>query len=330
MKTQQWLQKYPLVTMVVAYIVITLVSGLKANDSLGADVAWTAIAAVATILAVLLLAPFGFQWGSTRESLKDEWVKKALRWLGIAAVVACVANFAILIWGNGEGANEIAAAASAEVTQDSAPSLFESDTSQTSAEPLSLPTLVALLVACCFTTAVFEEGFFRGIVVPCAKRRTQLELEALQKGEAGRITLETYNQMTDEEKRETQNVPYSAAVFSGLLFGVVHMFSGSIGFAGSSLPAIGLMAVMGIAKAVQAGFFGYVMAAFMMRTGSVYGPMIVHFFFDLLYFAPVILLTGNLPVAYATGSLPDLLMLALIIAALVPATRAASTWLKEQ
>ena len=68
----------------------------------------------------------------------------------------------------------------------------------------------------------------------------------------------------------------------------------------------------------------------MVRTGSVYGPMIVHFFFDLLYFAPVILLTGNLPTAYATGSLPDLLMLALTIAALVPATRAASTWLKEQ
>lgn len=314
--------------MVVAYIAITLVSGLKANDSLGADVVWTAIAAVATILAVLLLAPFGFQWGSTRESLKDEWVKKALRWLGVAAVVACAANFAILMWGNGGEAGGIAAMSAVEPAP--ASSLFETTTTQPSTEPPALPALIALLIACCFTTAVFEEGFFRGIVVPCAKRRTQLELEALQKGEAGRLTLETYNQMTDEEKRETQNVPYSAAVFSGLLFGVVHMFSGSIGFAGSSLPAIGLMAVMGIAKAVQAGFFGYVMAAFMMRTGSVYGPMIVHFFFDLLYFAPVILLTGNLPAAYATGNLVDLLMLALTIAALVPATRAASTWLKEQ
>lgn len=332
--------------MVTAYILVTLLAGPKLADSLGAEVMWTCLAAAATLILVLLLAPYSLRWRGLGESFKEPWVCRALCWLGVAALLGLLMN-AIAIWLGIHELGGIPGFAGA-ASESSGGGIFGDEAkiegllgfagSTSWAVPgedggsaqLPLYARVLLLVGCCFSTAVFEEGFFRGIVVPCASRRTQMELDALRQGDVGIIARETYNQMTSEEQREASNVPYSAAVFSGLLFGVVHIFSGAPSFDGAGLFGILLMAAQGLAKAVQAGMFGYVMAAFMLRSGSVFGPMVVHFLFDLLYFAPIVLATGSLPTAYMTGSLFDLLLLAVTIAALVPAMRAASSWLKEQ
>lgn len=345
MKPQQWPKKYPLITMVATYVAITLLAGPVLANSLGADVAWTALAAVATVGALLLLVPYVLGWGCTGEALKDPWLRKALRWVALCAVVGLVLNAAALVLTNGGEATASTAGPDADPSaaqQSITFTIWDADgnngasvatnpaaaSSGTASQPLDMPARVALLVACCFATAVFEEGFFRGLVVPCAANRTRLEIEALQKGDVGGITRDTYNQMTEEEKAETTNVPYSAAVFSGLLFGVVHIMSGTVGFADASLAVMGLMVVEGIAKAVQAGMFGYVMAAFMLRSRSVFGPMVVHFLFDLLYFAPVVLATAALPDAYITGSWVNVVLLVLTSVALVPAVRVSSAWLK--
>lgn len=309
--------------MVATYVVITLLAGPQLANTLGGEVAWTALAAVATIGALLLLAPAGLRWMATAESLKDPWVRRALLWVALCAVVACIANGLVWLSGNTAAwglANGAAGSAGAAGAQGAA----SGETSAT----LTLPARAALLVACCFATAVFEEGFFRGIVVPCAARRTQLELEALKSGDMGPVTQETYRQMSEEEQREITNVPYSAAVFSAILFGAAHLM-GNNPFAGSGAGAIALLLVEAIGKAVQAGMFGYVMAALMLRTQSVFGPMMVHFLFDVLYFAPVAMATGMLPATYATGSFANWAILALTIATLVPAVRAASNWLKD-
>ncbi len=393
--------------MVAAYILVTLVAGPKLAESLGADVMWTCLAAAATLILVLLLAPDSLRWRGFGESLKEPWVRKALCWVGIAALLGLVANAAILLLGSGAagdvtaligatpevtsggifgegaaagshsavaGAGAQAAAtvgggsavagpeaqvvasgatddlplyaralllvasavagagaqAAATVGGGSAVAGPEAQVVASGAtDDLPLYARALLLVACCFSTAVFEEGFFRGIVVPCAARRTQMEIQALQQGNVGLVARETYSQMTPEERREASNVPYSAAVFSGLLFGVVHIMSGMPNFAGADMFAVALMVAEGLGKAVQAGMFGYVMAALMLRSGSVFGPMVTHFLFDMLYFAPVVLATGALPAAYMTGAPSDVLLLAITIAALVPAMRAASSWLKD-
>ena len=321
--------------MVATYVVITLLAGPQLAATLGGEVAWTALAAVATIGALLLLAPAGLRWMATTESLKDPWVRRALLWVALCAVVACIANGLVWLSGNTAAwglANGAAGSAGAAGAQGAAPTLFDgagqgAASGETSAT-LTLPARAALLVACCFATAVFEEGFFRGIVVPCAARRTQLELEALKSGDTGPVTQETYRQMSEEEQREITNVPYSAAVFSAILFGAAHLM-GNNPFAGSGAGAIALLLVEAIGKAVQAGMFGYVMAALMLRTQSVFGPMMVHFLFDVLYFAPVVMATGMLPATYATGSFANWAILALTVATLVPAVRAASSWLKD-
>lgn len=346
--------------MVAAYILVTLLAGPKLAESLGADVMWTCLAAAATLILVLLLAPDSLRWRGLGESLKEPWVRKALCWVGIAALLGLVANAAILLLGSGaagdvtaligatpevtsggiigEGAaagsqSAVAGAgaqAAATVGGGSAVAGPEAQVAASGAtDDLPLYARALLLVACCFSTAVFEEGFFRGIVVPCAARRTQMEIQALQQGNVGFVARETYSQMTPEERREASNVPYSAAVFSGLLFGVVHIMSGMPNFAGADMFAVALMVAEGLGKAVQAGMFGYVMAALMLRSGSVFGPMVAHFLFDMLYFAPVVLATGALPAAYMTGAPSDVLLLAITIAALVPAMRAASSWLKD-
>lgn len=346
--------------MVAAYILVTLLAGPKLAESLGADVMWTCLAAAATLVLVLLLAPDSLRWRGLGESLKEPWVRKALCWVGIAALLGLVANAAILLLGSGaagdvtaligatpevtsggifgEGAaagsqSAVAGAgaqAAATVGGGSAVAGPEAQVVASGAtDDLPLYARALLLVACCFSTAVFEEGFFRGIVVPCAARRTQMEIQALQQGNVGLVARETYSQMTPEERREASNVPYSAAVFSGLLFGVVHIMSGMPNFAGADMFAVALMVAEGLGKAVQAGMFGYVMAALMLRSGSVFGPMMAHFLFDMLYFAPVVLATGALPAAYMTGAPSDVLLLAITIAALVPAMRAASSWLKD-
>lgn len=315
--------------MVATYVVITLLAGPQLAATLGGEVAWTALAAVATIGALLLLAPAGLRWMATAESLKDPWVRCALLWVALCAAVACIANGLLWVpgntdaWGLANGAAGSAGAAGATLFDGAGQGAASGETSAT----LTLPARAALLVACCFATAVFEEGFFRGIVVPCAARRTQLELEALKSGDMGPVTQETHRQMSEEEQREITNVPYSAAVFSAILFGAAHLM-GNNPFAGSGAGAIALLLAEAIGKAVQAGMFGYVMAALMLRTQSVFGPMVVHFLFDVLYFAPVVMATGMLPATYATGSFANLAILAVTVATLVPAVRAASSWLK--
>ncbi len=337
MKTQRWLLKYPLITMVATYVVITLLAGPQLADTLGGEVARTALAAVVTIGALLLLAPAGLRWMATAESLKDLWARRALLWVALCALAACCANGLLWLLGNTDAWGLSASPAASAIADGiaasagpAAPTLFEgtgAGAAVANPDTLSLPVRAALLLACCFATAVFEEGFFRGIAVPCAARRTQLELEALKSGDIGPVTQETYRQMSEEEQREITNVSYSAAVFSAILFGAAHLM-GSNPFAGSDATAIALLLTEAVGKAVQAGMFGYVMAALMLRTQSVFAPMVVHFLFDVLYFAPVVLATGMLPATYATGSFANLAILALTIAALVPAVRAASSWLK--
>ena len=212
--------------MVATYVVITLLAGPQLADTLGGEVARTALAAVVTIGALLLLAPAGLRWMATAESLKDPWARRALLWVALCALAACCANGLLWLLGNTDAWGLSASPAASAIADGiaasagpAAPTLFEgtgAGAAVANPDTLSLPVRAALLLACCFATAVFEEGFFRGIAVPCAARRTQLELEALKSGDIGPVTQETYRQMSEEEQREITNVSYSAAVFSAI------------------------------------------------------------------------------------------------------------------
>lgn len=148
---------------------------------------------------------------------------------------------------------------------------------------------VAQVTALCLLTGVFEEGVFRVLALDAF-------VPALGGGSRGTMR---------------------AAIVSAVLFGVMH---GSLGPAASGDAVAVAQAVV---KPLQAGLFGFFMAAAYAATRNLWALAFAHAAFDLLYIGPL-LLAGDLQRAYVTGDVGDLALLVVTTALLVPAAIAAA------
>lgn len=144
----------------------------------------------------------------------------------------------------------------------------------------------AYVLALCLMTGLFEEGVFR-----------VLALDALL----------------------TRVTPLRAAVASAVLFGLLHA---SFGQALAVGDAVGW--VQAVLKPVQAGLFGFFMAALCLKGCSLWFLAGIHAAFDLVYLGPIMFATGVQP-AYVTGGFGDAAVLAATTLLFFASARAA--WL---
>lgn len=148
---------------------------------------------------------------------------------------------------------------------------------------------VAQVVALCLLTGVFEEGVFRVLAMDAFA-------PALGGGRRGALR---------------------AAAASAVLFGVLHVSVGEVVFTADSVA--GMQALL---KPVEAGLFGFFMAAVYAATRNLGVLVAVHAAFNLVSTGPL-LLAGDLQQTYATGNPFDLVVLAATTVLLVPPAAAA-------
>ncbi|WP_346687374.1 CPBP family intramembrane glutamic endopeptidase [Enteroscipio rubneri] len=170
---------------------------------------------------------------------------------------------------------------------------------------------VAAVALLCLFTGVFEEGVFRVLA---------LDAFALAFG-AGRrngFDATVSGSIAFKSAGPWPRGMLKAAIASSALFGILHVSAADAAAAGSAV-AWAQFAL----KPVQAGLFGFFMAALFMRTGSLWTVAGVHGLFNLMYTGPV-LVTGGLSSTYVTGSPADLALLATTVLLLIPPALAAA------
>lgn len=152
---------------------------------------------------------------------------------------------------------------------------------------------IAGMVVLCLCTGLFEEVLFRGII---------------------------FHDFANALRLTASSAPMmKAAVASSALFGLLHL-SGTDVFTAWSSPASfdPLIVAHSIAKPVQAGMFGFIMASLYERTRNLWLVIGVHASYNVLSEGPTMLLTGSLPQGYATGNPYDLAVLILSIVLVAP------------
>lgn len=180
-------------------------------------------------------------------------------------------------------------------------------------DPLFLLGPIALL---CLLTGVFEEGVFRVLALDALAPAFCRDRQA-RSGERRAASV------LGPEPAVRQSGVLGAAVASSALFGVLHV-SAVDAAAAASAVAWAQFAL----KPVQAGLFGFFMAALFVRTGSLWKAAGVHGLFNLLYLGPV-LAAGVLSPTYVTGSFVDLALLAATTLLLVPPAIAAARTIRS-
>ena len=163
--------------------------------------------------------------------------------------------------------------------------------------------LGAVLLLCLFT-GIFEEGVFR-----------VLALDALAPAFEGRKRhLGQHGSDTGVPPTlgSFQHGLFGAAVASSVLFGMLHVSTMDGAAAGSAVAWVQF-----VLKPVQAGLFGFFMAALFVRTGNLWVVAGVHGLFNLLYTGPA-LLAGSVSTTYVTGNPAELALLIVMTLVLVP------------
>lgn len=136
----------------------------------------------------------------------------------------------------------------------------------------------------------------------------------------------------------------SAVIASAILFDVLHLLPNADGVPVALSAAVAVQALL---KVMEGALFGILMGVFAVRSRwfprvfprptswadnptivlSLGVPLLVHFVFDVLYFAPVMAVGAPVPATYLTGNVLDMLALAisdgLLAAALLCALRKA-------
>lgn len=208
---------------------------------------------------------------------------------------------------------------------------------------------VWLLFAECASAAVFEELLFRFVILlvliwglknvwdasagerlrkaGAAELGDSGEFHSIEDGLDG-IHLDLAEDTLGEADLDALLL-WRAVVGQAALFGLVHV-SGSVDaeflarFAQLSCETEVVVVLQGIAKTLQAGLFGMLMALIVLKTGSICRVIVLHFTFDFLYFAPTVVLTGEFPSSYLTGSAVDLaIVLTSVVLLLPPCARSA-------
>ena len=168
------------------------------------------------------------------------------------------------------------------------------------------------LLAEAWEAAVVEEVLFRGVLLwAClswARRRNEAYPRRAPRAHRHRFA----------GLRAVVDPVGFAVMASSLIFGLAHLFpEGSLMAPGAD---IGVAAIQGVFKVTQSTLFGAVMALLVVRSPygsrpfpqralSLMAPVIVHGFFDLLFWGPFLLTGGVLPSTYLTGNPADLVPL---------------------
>lgn len=308
--SRSFAKRAPLASMVVvllaslaAYSFIAGFGSAAPSFSVGfirLDSAWLSLLFALLLLLVLfalvlLVKPFSFlngEWFADCERLS---LGKGVLFVLLGAVVPCAIGFLALASPLFAGLESAAGGLFGASGSPANPPMFgvSSDVSPASASSdavsaaLDSPSarVSALLglyaVATCAFTALFEEMLFRGIVIPCVVAKT---------GQAA-----------------------FAVRVSALLFAAAHLelsFLPAAPAPDALLHASSwVLAGQFVLKPVQAALFGFCMGSLYCSTRSLRLPIVVHFFFDLIYFAPSLLSAGAFPSTYMSGNLFDLVLL---------------------
>lgn len=153
--------------------------------------------------------------------------------------------------------------------------------------PTASPGSIALFLAVCLTTGIFEEGLFRGII---------------SRG------------FSDALRAERRTCPaLVGAIASATMFGLLH----TVNTPGSELSGEVAFAQLAM-KTVQASLFGFVMSAALAHTGSLWTVVGLHTGFNVLSMGPAFMITVKMPSTYATGDPTDLAALLASVVLLVP------------
>lgn len=255
---------------------------------------------------VLLVKPASFLKGEWFAGFTVSSVKKTVLLVLLGAAVPCIVGLLALASPLFVGSDSVvalsfgspdsssvspfgASGSSASEPVFGAPSAASPSFAATGAlfsEPHGFPiqisaSLVLCAVATCAFTALFEEMLFRGVVIPCVIAETHQAAFAVRAG--------------------------------ALLFAAAHV---ELAFpCAGPLPAALVQSstwiLLGqfVLKPIQAAFFGFCMGSLYCAARSVKLPVLVHFLFDLLYFAPSLLSAGAFPSTYMSGNLLDLVLL---------------------
>lgn len=242
---------------------------------------------------MMALLPLGFMYGVNKNKLR--WPrqnksknKSILHWsvymIAIAAVV---------------GASALYIVANTQTLQAMVPESFDNIMHLIAASSDS--EFWATFILFCFFTGVFEEVFFRGIL-----------LESLIAGFSKTPASKTAFWRKKETGTPLQQ-PYeggfrellSAAILSSLIFSLFHIQgTGSSVFPGDSVNAF-----ITIFKVLQTAIFSFFMSALYLKTKSLLPCVLTHALIDILLLAPNALSTGLFAGNNLTGTVFDMALL---------------------
>lgn len=291
MKIRGWYKKHPVAVVVGVFLLADVCLIAFDGESLTGSLLGTTLAALATLVALAAFAPQTLQRrgsSSHRARLPQPF--------SCALVVALVV-FAGLVGGL------LDVVCIENVSRETFPSIFANIFANIFSSMISCDfARVALAVALCIATALFEEGFFRGLLVPCVAVRT---------------------------------TALHAAVVSALIFGALHVLGD--GPVPAPTPTsestlsldFAFLSASAVLKTIQATLFGFCMAALFLRTGNIWTCVFAHAAFDAFYFVPHIVILGELPMTYLSANPLDLAVLAVTIVLLLLPSGKCLRWLRS-
>ncbi len=300
MKLNQAYQRYPLIVLIGVFIVADICAFVFHGDSIAEDVMSTSIAAVIMTIALGIFVPFTFGRPTGEERRISRHDTSLIGSLVLVALVGGICSVVLPMLGDFSISTDAAVSTTEAVTESASGDV----------EMVDLDASVrfergVLVVLLCVVTGIYEEGLFRGLLVPCVTVRAE---------------------------KDNVGVPpqFFAAVFSALIFGLVHL-SGIVDAATGAEGFFALIIVIAqaVVKVIQAGLFGFCLATMFVRTQSVWLPMITHMIFDFLYLGPTMLMTGELVPTYFTGNWLDLAILVLTVILLLPPSARSLQWLRQ-
>ncbi len=159
-----------------------------------------------------------------------------------------------------------------------------------------VPFVVVSLVVMCIATALFEEGLFRGMAIPCFARSFQKGIFHDSRLKGSSLKGETAANTTPLSFQAL----LKAAILSSVLFGLLHcgldeasaVAAGQVADTSSGGEATVLVAWV-CGRFLQTALFGLAMAAVFLITQTIWPVVVFHALYDFVYFAPVVLSTGT-------------------------------------
>lgn len=144
---------------------------------------------------------------------------------------------------------------------------------------------IGAFIVFCLLTAGFEEVLFRGVL---------------------------YRHFLVDDAHPASDLAERAYVVQAAVFAVLHI----VGFPATSTLSFAAQVLMLVLRVVAAFLFGLLMARLVEASGGIGLPMVVHFLYDLVLFAPLFLQGGFLRTNPLAGGMADLISWAVQVIAL--------------